>query len=43
MWANAPKHSETHLRRKFVEADIASKGEDGYAKIGIHGSVKMSS
>ena len=24
-----------HLRRKFVEADTASKGEDGYAKIGI--------
>lgn len=24
-----------HLRRKFVEADTASKGEDGYAKTGI--------
>ena len=24
-----------HLRRKFIEADTASKGEDGYAKTGI--------
>lgn len=24
-----------HLRRKFVEADVASKGDDGYAKTGI--------
>ena len=24
-----------HLRRKFVEADTASKGEDGYARKGI--------